>query len=82
MIFGWNIQWTVWVVELGPGIEIRTEGVGVVVILPKLMGKALQGVKFPREIVKMNKNKKTPYICMTVIFRTFFPMSFDLTAIQ
>lgn len=67
-----QFQWTVWVVDLGPGTEVQTEGVGVVVILPKPIAKALQWEKFPREIVKRAENKKTLYICRIVIFRTFF----------
>ena len=43
-----------------------------IVILSKSMDRISQGVKFPREIVERNKNKKTSYVCMTVIFRTFF----------
>lgn len=66
---------------LGPGTEVKTEGVGMVIILPKSMGKVLQRKKFPREIVKTNKTE-IPCICLTVIFGAFFLVSFDLTAIE
>lgn len=52
-------------------MEIRTVAVVTIVILPKSMDRASQGVKFPGEIVERNKNKKTSCMCMTVIFRTF-----------
>lgn len=56
-------------------MEVRIEEVDVI-ILPKLMTKALKGVKFPREIIKRDKNK-TSYVCTTVYnFQNIFSYLF------
>lgn len=50
LVCGENHQWTIWVVELGPRTEVRTEGVDMMVTLPS--GQSFEEGEIPKRSYK------------------------------